>query len=99
VSFRIQADIAYVRTRIPETLASVTPMSAGAGTPDGWLRVFLRAERLEWVAGTLAMLDRPFVIESPSALHETVAALGHRLTAAAGERTGKKDPAAPQNAT
>jgi predicted DNA-binding transcriptional regulator YafY len=99
VSFRIQADIAYVRTRIPETLASVTPVSAGAGTPDGWLRVFLRAERLEWVAGTLAMLDRPFVIESPQALHETVAALGHRLTAAAGERTGKKGPSRAANPT
>jgi predicted DNA-binding transcriptional regulator YafY len=88
VSFRIRADIAHVRTRIPETLASVTPVSAGAGTGDGWLRVFLRAERLEWVAGTLATLDRPFVIESPEALRDTVAALGHRLTAAAGERSG-----------
>ncbi len=83
VSFRIRADIAYVRTRIPETLASVTPVAADAETGDGWLRVFLRAERLEWVAGTLAVLDRPFVIESPRALHDTVAALGHRLTAAA----------------
>ena len=88
VSFRIHADIAHVRTRIPETLASVTPVVAGAEARDGWLRVFLRAERLEWVAGTLAMLDRPFVIESPQALHETVAALGHRLAAAAGARTG-----------
>jgi predicted DNA-binding transcriptional regulator YafY len=83
VSFRIRADVAHVRTRIPETLASVTPVSDGAGTEDGWLRVFLRAECLEWVAGTLAMLDRPFVIESPRALHDTVAALGQRLTAAA----------------
>lgn len=52
------------------------------------MRVFLPAERLEWVAGTLAMLDRPFVIEPPSALRDTVAALGHRLTAAAAERSG-----------
>jgi predicted DNA-binding transcriptional regulator YafY len=82
VSFRIRADIAHVRTRIPETLASVSPVSDGAETEDGWLRVFLRAERLEWVAGTLAMLDRPFVIESPTELHDTVAALGNRMTAA-----------------
>ena len=93
VSFRIHADIAHVRTRIPETLASVTPVPAGAETGDGWLRVFLRAERLEWVAGTLAMLDRPFVIESPPELHETVAALGHRLTAAAAARAGKQHTA------
>ena len=90
VSFRIHADIAHVRTRIPETLASVTPVPVSAEEGDGWLRVFLRAERLEWVAGTLAMLDRPFVIESPQALHATVAALGHRLTAAAEASTGKQ---------
>ena len=90
VSFRIRADIAHVRTRIPETLASVTPASADAGTGDGWLRVFLRAERLEWVAGTLAMLDRPFVIESPQALRDMVAALGQRLIAAAGADNGDR---------
>jgi predicted DNA-binding transcriptional regulator YafY len=78
VSVLINADLAYVRTRIPETLASVTP--ASDATPgDGWLRVFLRAERLEWVAGTLAMLDRPFVIEQPPALHDVVLELGRRL--------------------
>jgi hypothetical protein len=55
--------------------------------------VFLRAERLEWVAGTLAMLDRPFVIESPQALHETVTALGCRLTAAARAHPGKRHTA------
>jgi predicted DNA-binding transcriptional regulator YafY len=93
VSFLIYASIAHVRTRIPETLASVTPVPAGTDTGEGWLRVFLRAERLEWVAGTLAMLDRPFVIESPQALHETVTALGHRLTAAARARTGKRHTA------
>ncbi len=79
VSVLIRADIAYVRTRIPETLASVTPVPSDAASGEGWLRVFLRAERLEWVAGTLAMLDRPFVIEGPRALHEVVSALGRRL--------------------
>ena len=84
VSLRIRADVAHVRSRIPETLASVTPVAAPApGVEDGWLRVFLRAERLEWVAGTLAVLDRPFVIERPHALHDVVAALGHRLGTAA----------------
>ena len=82
VSLRIRADIAHVRSRIPETLASVTAVSAATATEDGWLRVFLRAERLEWVAGTLAMLDRPFVVEHPPALNDVVAALGQRLVAA-----------------
>jgi predicted DNA-binding transcriptional regulator YafY len=79
VSVLIRADVAHVRTRIPETLASVTPVPADAGRGEGWSRVFLRAERLDWVAGTLAMLDRPFIIESPAALHDAVSALGHRL--------------------
>jgi predicted DNA-binding transcriptional regulator YafY len=87
VSLRIRADLAHVRSRIPETLASVTPVSAATATEDGWLRVLLRAERLEWVAGTLAMLDRPFVIEHPNTLHHTVAALGRRLVAASSATT------------
>jgi predicted DNA-binding transcriptional regulator YafY len=80
VSVLINADMAYVRTRIPETLASVTPVT-DITEGDGWLRVFLRAERLEWVAGTLAMLDRPFVIEQPPALRDVVTELGRRLIA------------------
>jgi predicted DNA-binding transcriptional regulator YafY len=80
VSFRIHADLAWVRTRIPETLASVTPAGADGG---GWLRVFLRAERLEWVAGTLVMLDRPFVIEHPEELRNLVPDLAGRLIASA----------------
>ncbi len=96
VSLRIHADLAHVRTRIPEMLASVTPVTpvtpvkpvtAGTAAEDGWLRVFLRAERLEWVAGTLAMLDRPFVVEHPHALRETVASLGRRMIVAAGATT------------
>lgn len=82
VSLLVRADIAYVRTRIPDTLASITPVSTDStdsADSAGWLRVFLRAERLEWVAGTLAMLDRPFVIEEPPALREVVAVLGRRL--------------------
>jgi predicted DNA-binding transcriptional regulator YafY len=78
VSVLINADLAYVRTRIPDTLASVTPAS-DTTEGDDWQRVFLRAERLEWVAGTLAMLDRPFIIEQPSALHQVVQELGRRL--------------------
>ena len=90
VSFRIRADVGHIRARIPETLASVTPVSASAESGEGWLRVFLRAERLEWVAGTLAMLDRPFVIETPRALHDTVVTLGHRLIGAVEVRTDQR---------
>lgn len=84
VSVLIRADMAHVRTRIPETLASVTPVSPDGEDGDGWLRVFLRAERLEWVAGTLALLDRPFVVEQPRMLRDIISALGHRLVADSG---------------
>ena len=83
VSIRIRADVAHVRSQIPETLASVTPADPDPEKADGWLRVFLRAERLEWVAGTLAMLDSPFIIEHPQELRDVVTALGQRLITAA----------------
>lgn len=79
VSVLVQTDLAHLRTRLPETVASVTPVASEDVGGPGWLRVFLRAERLEWVAGTLALLDRPFVIEEPEALLDVVAALGQRL--------------------
>lgn len=82
VSVLVDADAAHVRALFPETLASVEPVAGVAGNGH-WLRIFVRAERLEWVAGRLAALDRPFVIEQPEALHGVVAALGRKLIAAA----------------
>jgi predicted DNA-binding transcriptional regulator YafY len=60
-------------------------LSAGSGAREssGWVRVRLRAERLEWIPSLLARLDRPFVIEYPDALREHVLALARRLTASA----------------
>lgn len=81
VSVRIRTDVAHVRTFIPEMLASVTPIPA-AEDGEGWLRVFLHAERLEWVACRLAVIDRPFVIEYPQALRDNVFALAQRLITA-----------------
>ena len=50
---------------------------------EGWLRVDLRAERLDWVPAVLASLDRPFVIERPDELRGLVIALAERLAASA----------------
>jgi predicted DNA-binding transcriptional regulator YafY len=55
----------------------------GARESGGWVRVRLRAERLEWIPSLLASLDRPFVIEYPDALRDHVHALARRLTASA----------------
>ena len=87
VSVRIRADVAHVRTLIPETLAAVTPIPA-AEDGEGWLRVFLHAERLDWVAGRLAVIDRPFVIEFPQALRDRVFALAQRLITASRQEPG-----------
>jgi predicted DNA-binding transcriptional regulator YafY len=81
VSVRIRADLAHVRAHMPSMLASVTPMSGGPNE-DGWLTVVLHAEHLEWVASTLAAIDRPFVIETPQALRDEVRELAQRLMTA-----------------
>ena len=82
VSVRIRTDVAHVRAHLPEMVASVTPMASGSHG-DGWLRVVLHAELLDWVAGKLAAIDRPFVIETPPALRDEIRSLAERLTAAA----------------
>jgi len=56
---------------------------SGPRESSGWVRVRLRAERLEWIPSLLAWLDRPFVIEYPDALRDHVRALARRLTASA----------------
>lgn len=81
VSVRIRAEVDHVRTHFPQMLATTTPLGS-ADDEDGWLRVVLHAERLEWVAGKLAVIDRPFVIEHPQALRNSVLALGQRLITA-----------------
>ncbi|MFG2490070.1 helix-turn-helix transcriptional regulator [Streptomyces caniferus] len=57
--------------------------SNGPATADdhttGWVHVHMRAERLDWIPPVLAALDRPFVIERPTALRDLVRALARRL--------------------
>jgi len=62
---------------------------SGARESGEWVRVRLRAERLEWLPSLLASLDRPFVIEYPDALRDHVHALARRLTASATHGDGR----------
>jgi predicted DNA-binding transcriptional regulator YafY len=80
VRLRIQATAEQIRARLPASVASIEPAGAEAG---GWVRVDLRAERLDWVPAVLASIDRPFVIERPDELRGLVAALAERLAASA----------------
>ncbi|MET8468744.1 YafY family protein [Streptomyces sp. NPDC006422] len=78
VAVRVRATAEEVRAHFPASVATT-----GTAGDEGWLRIELRAERLDWVPPLLAALDRPFVIERPDELRERVAALADRLAACA----------------
>jgi predicted DNA-binding transcriptional regulator YafY len=91
VTLRIQATAEQIRARLPASVASIEAAADADPQAAGWLRVDLRAERLDWVPAVLASLDRPFVIERPDELRGLVAALAGRLAAGcqAPGRTGE----------
>jgi predicted DNA-binding transcriptional regulator YafY len=82
VSVRVQGTDGQVSARLPPGLATVRDLPE----EPGWVRVQLRAERLEWVPSLLASLNRPFTIESPDLLRDEVDALSRRLAGYAAER-------------
>jgi predicted DNA-binding transcriptional regulator YafY len=95
VALRVQASPERIRSRFPEGIATIDEVRPTSTQPEdqgdsaeGWFRVRIRAERLEWIAPLLAALDRPFVIEQPSELRGLVDDLAQRLARYA---TGKDD--------
>lgn len=94
VTLRIHGTAEQIRAHLPAGVASLeepepesvpVPESEREAAPDQaaerrWLRVELRAERLDWLPPVLAALDRPFVIERPAELRDLVIALADRLT-------------------
>ena len=107
VSVVIAAAPEHVREFMPPLLASVTPAPEPAGyagfagpgsaarsmrlAPDGWVRVAVQAERLDWVARRIAAIDRPFVVERPVELHDAITGLAQRLSVAAHHACGDKE--------
>ena len=84
VTLRIQATAEQIRARLPASVASIEEAAADADPQAGrWLRVDLRAERLDWLPAVLASIDRPFVIERPDELRGLVIALAERLVTSA----------------
>ncbi|MEV5595737.1 WYL domain-containing protein [Streptomyces sp. NPDC052496] len=73
VSLRVRSSVEHLREHLPAGIAALSD--------DGpeWVRVRIRAERLDWLPPLLAALDRPFVIERPAALRDLVHALARRL--------------------
>ncbi|MEU5093985.1 YafY family protein [Streptomyces sp. NPDC020996] len=83
VTLRIHGTVEQIRARLPVGVANLEEYAPVAGedpATERWLRVELRAERLDWLAPVLASLDRPFVIERPDELRDLVVALADRLT-------------------
>ncbi|MBB4743715.1 putative DNA-binding transcriptional regulator YafY [Actinoplanes octamycinicus] len=83
VRIRAQATADQVRAVFPASVAVLHE----DGT--GWLRIEIRAERLDWIPARLAALGHPFVIEHPPELRDLVAALADRLA------TGARRPDPP----
>ncbi|WP_432093313.1 helix-turn-helix transcriptional regulator [Streptomyces sp. bgisy100] len=82
VALRIQGTAEQIHTRLPPGVAIVTELpSPGRADPgaEGWRRVELRVDRLDWLPAVLASLDRPFVIEGPDELRGLVEAFAERL--------------------
>jgi predicted DNA-binding transcriptional regulator YafY len=83
VTLRIHGTVEQIRAHLPASVASLEEHEPVAGedrASERWLRVELRAERLDWLPPVLASLDRPFVIERPDELRDLVIALADRLT-------------------
>jgi predicted DNA-binding transcriptional regulator YafY len=93
VILQVQGTAEQIRTRLPASVASIgqpSPARASDTHTEHWLRVELRAERLDWLPAVLASLDRPFTIEQPDELRDLVAGLASRLAASA--RAGPPEP-------
>jgi predicted DNA-binding transcriptional regulator YafY len=92
VILRIQGTAERIRAVLPASVATVAdaPPTPGEDEHSGpWLRVELRAERLDWLPPLLASLDLPFSIEQPGELRDAVAALAGRLSASARRRVSR----------
>lgn len=82
VTLRIHGTVEQIRAQFPASVASLEEQAPTAGkdrATERWLRVELRAERLDWLPPVLVSLDRPFVIERPDELRDLVITLAKRL--------------------
>ncbi|MEU6496946.1 YafY family protein [Streptomyces sp. NPDC046984] len=82
VTLRIYGTAQQIRAHLPASVANLEEHEPPSGldrADERWLRVELRAERLDWLPPVLAALDRPFVIERPDELRDLIEAFADRL--------------------
>jgi predicted DNA-binding transcriptional regulator YafY len=77
VVVRVRGNMDAVRTRLPPGIATLTPQA----DQEGWTRVEIHAEQLDWIPGVLVALDADLVVESPDELRERLLAVAQRLLA------------------
>ncbi|MFK0222721.1 helix-turn-helix transcriptional regulator [Streptomyces vinaceus] len=86
VTVRVQGTAEYVRAGLAAGIAIVEDLPSEGG-PDaeteGWSRVEMRVDRLDWLPAVLASLDRPFVIDRPDELRGLVTRFAARLAESA----------------
>lgn len=89
VSVRVHADTDAVRSRLPLGIATLTPLV----DQEGWTRVEIHAERLDWIPSVLVALDADLIVEGPDELRELLLALAQRLLASCGNEANLALPA------
>ncbi|MBL7488770.1 YafY family transcriptional regulator [Frankia sp. AgB1.9] len=90
VSLRVRGTADDVRARLPTGVATVGPLDgdeAPGPSTDQWVRVRIRAERLDWIPPLIAGLGRPFVIDQPDELRDLTRSYGRQLAAQASATT------------
>ncbi|RKE18809.1 YafY family protein [Streptomyces sp. TLI_171] len=83
VRLRIRSEAEPIRAHFPTGLALIADPD-----PEGWCAVDLQVDRLDWIPGVLAALDRPFRIDRPTELGGRVRALAARLAESAAAERG-----------
>lgn len=78
VVLRVHAVSELIRTRLPESVATVEPL-AEVGHHSAWQRVTIRAKSLEWLPAVILDLGSEVVIEEPEELRSLVRAAARRL--------------------
>jgi len=78
VAVRVHGTVDEVRPLLPPSVAVVD-----ATPDDSWVRVRIRAERLDWIPALLVGTGRRFVVEHPEELRVLVREVGARLLEAA----------------